>query len=225
MLWEHGHGDKRFEVINLSDWFHSLSSTIPGVLQCACIPPQSWYLLIQDPVSISILITRISNAVSICIFLARVWHILAVILIVEAAQSHVLSIYLSHVKKYFWPQDWVWLPGLVSGCFVCFIWDVATSKFWLWKSIGYFFHACSPYLLAIPGRTWQFFIGVTVNVYILSTDIAVTSPTNTTLQRESLLEAWENSPQEGRWPTWSLPLCDHSPGGGSRSLTSWVDAM
>lgn len=58
--------------------------------QCAC-----WYLLVQDPVSISILITRISDAVSICVLLARVWHILAVILMGKTAQSHALVTCLS----------------------------------------------------------------------------------------------------------------------------------
>lgn len=82
----------RSEMVHLSGWLRRLSSTISprGAAVCTLSPP-SWYLLIQDPISISILITGISDAVSICIFLARVWHILAVILMGETAQSHVLS--------------------------------------------------------------------------------------------------------------------------------------
>ena len=38
-----------------------------------------------------------------------------------------------------------------------------------------------PHLFAVSGRAWQFLIRVTVNVHILSTDVAVTSPADPTL--------------------------------------------
>lgn len=41
-----------------------------------------------------------------------------------------------------------------------------------------------PHLFAISGRARQFFIRVTVNVHILSTDVAVPSPADPTLGRQ-----------------------------------------
>lgn len=43
------------------------------------------------------------------------------------------------------------------------------------------FSPARPHLFAVSGRAWQFLIRVTVNVHILSTDVAVTSPADPTL--------------------------------------------
>lgn len=82
--------------------------------------------------------------------------------------------------------------------------------------------ACPPYLLAVPGRAWQFFIRVTVNVHILSTDVAITSPANSTLWRESRSEVGKLS-LVGGWG-WQEPLlpCAHSQWGVRASEPCWA---
>lgn len=70
-----------FGMIHINSELHGLSSTISGAWPFPDPPSKAGaYLLIQDPVSISIIITGVSNAIPVCIFLARIWHILAVVL-------------------------------------------------------------------------------------------------------------------------------------------------
>ena len=70
-----------FGMIHRNSELHGLDSTTSGTWPFPGPPSKPGaYLLIQDPVPISILVAGVSNAIPVCILLARIWHILAVVL-------------------------------------------------------------------------------------------------------------------------------------------------